>query len=287
MSLRIRALEERDLEALFALASTANFLNLPRDKAQLKRILEHSLASFREELPSEESRYVFVAEDMAQGRLVGTSSIVGQHGTDEEPHIFFSVMTRRKQSQTLHVGFIHQVLNLTFDFNGPTELGALVLLPDYRGKGLGKPLSVSRMLYIRRKRKRFKDNLLCELLPPFAENGDSLLWEELGRKFTNMSYHEADLMSRKNKEFITSLFPEGVIYTCMLSSEARATIGQVGPSTLGVKAILESNGFRYKNMIDPFDGGPHYWAETDQVRAIRECQCLKLAPIEELSLIHI
>ena len=78
------------------------------------------------------------------------------------------------------------------------------------------------------------------------------------------------MLSRKNKEFVTSLFPKGDIYTCLLSGEVRDAIGQVGPGALPVKHMLERIGFYWKQHIDPFDGGPHYWAETDKVKLIHE-----------------
>jgi arginine N-succinyltransferase len=118
------------------------------------------------------------------------------------------------------------------------------------------------------RRRWFKDRILSELMPPLGENGESILWESLGRKFTNLSYQDADLLSRKNKEFITSLFPKGDIYTVLLPGEARDAIGRVGKATEPVKHLLEQIGFRWKGHIDPFDGGPHYWAETDKISII-------------------
>ena len=29
--------------------------------------------------------------------------------------------------------------------------------------------------------------------------------------------------------------------------------------------MLERIGFTWKQHIDPFDGGPHYWADTDKI----------------------
>jgi arginine N-succinyltransferase len=203
--------------------------------------------------------------------------VIAQHGTPDEPHTYFQVMEKKKISKSLHHGFLHKVLRLAFDFDGPTELGGLVLLPEYREHEarLGRFLSFVRFLYIAARKPYFQDEILVELMPPVNERGESPLWEEIGRKFTNMSYMEADRLSRKNKEFITSLFPEGDIYTCMLSSEARQAIGEVHPDTLPVKRMLEKLGFKYRNQIDPFDGGPHYWAKTSQVGPIKNTKRVK------------
>jgi arginine N-succinyltransferase len=57
--------------------------------------------------------------------------------------------------------------------------------------------------------------VLAELMPPLEPDGTSHLWEALGRRFTDMSYAEADLLSKKNKEFIKALFPESPIYATL------------------------------------------------------------------------
>lgn len=268
----LREADPRDVEDLFELASMANFINLPCDRALLTKKVAKSVQSFRGKLKdAREAEYLFVLEDRTAGKVVGTSMIVAQHGTPDEPHTYFMVLPKRKISKSLHMGFLHQVLRLGFDYDGPTEFGGLVLKGDYRSHKdkLGLLLSFVRFCYVAARRPQFRDEILCELMPPFNERGESPIWEGIGRKFTNLRYDEADRLSRRNKEFITSLFPEGDIYTCMLDAEAREAIGQVGPDTQGVKRILESIGFRYRNMIDPFDGGPHYWVKTDRADPVR------------------
>jgi arginine N-succinyltransferase len=85
-----------------------------------------------------------------------------------------------------------------------------------------------------------------------------------------MNYHEADILSRKNKEFILSLFPSENIYQTLLPMEARESIGKVGKETEPVKKMLESIGFKYTFEVDPFDGGPHYRCPLKDIRPIKE-----------------
>jgi arginine N-succinyltransferase len=275
-----REAETKDLEDLYKLAGMANFINLPHNKALLTKQIAKSVQSFRSRsVNPREGEYLFILEDREAGRIVGTSMMVAQHGTADQPHTFFSVVPKKKVSKSLHIGFLHQVLRLGFDYDGPTEIGGLVLSAEYRGRPekLGKLLSFVRFMYIAARRTNFRDEVLCELMPPFNDRGDSPIWEEVGRKFTNLSYAEADRLSRRSKEFITSLFPEGDIYTCMLPGEAREAIGQVNPDTLPVKKMLEGIGFQYRNMIDPFDGGPHYWAKTSAIDPVRRTKRLRYA----------
>lgn len=50
--------------------------------------------------------------------------------------------------------------------------------------------------------------------------------------------------------------PKHPIYTHFLSDEAQSVIGQVHPQTAPARAVLEKEGFRYRNYVDIFDGGP-------------------------------
>ena len=282
----IREAEPRDVENLYHLAGVQNFINLPHDRGALTKKVARSVASFRSrQVNPAAAEYMFVLEDTEKKRLIGTSMIIGQHGTPEEPHTYFEVLTKKKVSKSIHVGFLHQVLRLGFDYNGPSEIGGLVLLPEYRGRPekLGKLLSFARFVYMAARRPQFRNEVLSELMPPFNDKGESPIWEEIGRKFTNLRYIEADRISRRNKEFITSLFPEGDIYTCMLSAEAREAIGQVSQDTQPVKKMLEHIGFSYRQMIDPFDGGPHYWAKTDKIEPVRKTRRMKVGKVSARS----
>jgi arginine N-succinyltransferase len=197
--------------------------------------------------------------------------IIAQHGTPESPHIFFEVSRDEKYSSSLGKHFVHQILKIGYSYNGPTEIGGIVLDPAFRGhpQKLGKQLSFVRFLYIARHPNRFRRRVLAELLPPLEADGTSLLWESLGRHFTGLSYQEADRISKKNKEFIRSLFPNESIYVSLLPDKVRQLIGEVGPSTKGVAKMLEDIGLEYQRRIDPFDGGPHYSARVEDISLIQ------------------
>src|SRR3569623_565498 len=160
-----------------------------------------------------------------------------------------------------------------------TEAGGLVVHPDRRidpGQ-LGKLLFHVRFLYIALHRALFRDDVLSELMPPLQPDGTSLLWEALGRKFTGLSYQEADRLSHENKEFIRALFPEEPIYATLLPAEVQTLIGEVGPQTKGVEKMLRRAGFHYAHRIDPFDGGPHFQARLDDVLPVRATRRVRVA----------
>jgi arginine N-succinyltransferase len=212
---------------------------------------------------------MFVMQGLKSDRVAGTSMIFAQHGHPDAPHIFFDVVQDERYSMTLDRHFSHTTLRLGLNYRGPTEIGGLVLDPELRAHGLGKQLSYVRFLFIAMFRERFQRTVISELMPPLQQDGRSLLWEHLGKHFTGLTYQEADKLSHTNKEFITSLFPQTPLYASLLPEEVRKMIGQVGDEVVGVKRMLEAIGFTYSERIDPFDGGPHFEAPTDDISLVR------------------
>ena len=272
----IVAATRQHLDAVVQLARHLNTVNLPHDPQAIAGLLEHSEQSFSGALEQvSRHQYVFLLRDRHDERALGTSMIVAQLGRRDAPYIYFAVREEEKYSATLDRHFIHTLLDTTYSYNGPTELGGLVMDPAYRGspERLGTLISYVRFLFIAMHRDRFRDELLAELLPPFRSDGSSALWEAVGRRFTGLSYREADRLSRSNKEFIKGLFPDS-IYATLLDEEAQALIGVVGPQTVAVRNMLVRIGFKYAQRVDPFDGGPHYVASTDQVSAVQQSAVL-------------
>ncbi|MGZ6124274.1 MAG: arginine N-succinyltransferase [Myxococcales bacterium] len=275
----IRDAHKSDLPGLRKLASVLNTVNLPDDERELSSILEKSARSFDGRIRDAFDReYLFVMEETRTGKVMGSSLIISQHGTRDAPHIFFDVYEKEHYSHSVDRHFRHRVLSIGYNFEGPTEIGGLVVDPQFRGQGKpGKQLSYVRFLYVAMHRSRFRDRILVELLPRLEEDGRSPLWEALGRKFTGLSYQEADRLSRENKEFIQQLFPPGEIYATIFSQKIQDAIGEVGPESVGARNMLTRIGFRYDERIDPFDGGPHYSAPTELIEPIRRFRRAKLS----------
>lgn len=281
---RLRCVCENDLEDLFTLSKFYTFINLPSDKDVIKKLIASSYKSFsKPNVKMEKNHYFFVLEDLTKHQVIGCSIIHAQHGTSMEPHFFLKVNREHKYSKSINTGFIHGTLKLGHETNGPSEIGGLILHPDYRKNHsrLGKQLSFVRFLYIALNPSLFKDEIHSELLPPFDKDGKSPLWEAIGRRFLNMEYQEADLLSRDNKEFILSLFPKEIIYETLLPMEARQAIGKVGHDTKPVKAMLEKIGFTYIDEVDPFDGGPHYRCKTQEILPISSFKQLPVSTLDD------
>jgi arginine N-succinyltransferase len=285
MSFLVREVKKEDLEGVFTLAKHFTLLNLPADKVKLETMINTSVNSFAGKLEKKDATYLFVIEDTETKTVIATSLILAKHGHEDIPHYSFKIIKKDHFSQDIGIGFIHQVLRFTEDKDGPTEIGGLLLDPNYRNRPekLGAVISLIRFLYMGMYKERFETKVLCELSPPLTPEGRSEFWEALGRRFTGLPYVEADQISQTNKEFIKTLFPKEDIYLALLDARARVDIGRVGDVTIPAKHMLEKMGFVYLNEVDPFDGGPHYGAHLEEIKVIKEMKSYRLSATETQS----
>jgi len=275
----LRDVQKTDLAGLKRLAAVLNTVNLPNNEETLQAIIDKSMKSFSGKIKDPfEREYLFVLEDVRNQLVIGTSMIIAQHGTYDAPHIFYEVSTREHYSATVDRHFRHKVLSIGYNYDGPTEIGGLVVEPPYRATEdkPGKQLSYVRFLFIAMHRRLFRDKVLAELLPPLLPDGRSMLWEACGKKFTGMDYKDADRLSRKNKEFIKELFPSSDVYATLFPEKVQKALGEVGPETRGVQRMLERIGFKYVERVDPFDGGPHFEANVGEISLVRKFRTVKL-----------
>jgi len=281
----IRDIAPGDLDDFQRAAVHLDSVNLPDDRDALAQIIERSRRSFAAvaagaaDPPAKDRCHVFVAADRDSGRVVGSSMIFPQHGSRKAPHVYFDVLEEERYSETLDRHFVHRVLRIGYNYKGLTEVGGLVVVPELRRhpERLGRLLMSVRFLYIARHRASFRDEVLSELMPPLEPDGTSLLWESLGRKFTGLTYQEADRLSQDNKEFIRTLFPQDPLYATLLPPHVQELIGKVGPETKAVEKVLREIGFSYAHRIDPFDGGPHFHAKTDDITLVRGTRAARVS----------
>src|SRR3546814_8203637 len=86
--------------------------------------------------------YLLVLEDRATGAVRGTCQIFGQVG-QRWPFYSYRIGTDSKHSEQLERTFHAQILMLSNDLNGASEVGGLFLHPAPRAGGLGLLLARS------------------------------------------------------------------------------------------------------------------------------------------------
>ena len=275
----LRPIAGADLDALVGLAGQLDSMNLPSDAAFLAERIALSERSFAGKLPdASEAVYVFVLEDSAARRCVGTSTILAKHGRPGRPYFWLAVTTEERSSALLGRRFVHTKLQLQSTEDGPTEIGGIILDPAYRRhpEKCGKALSIVRFAYISRHPERFEREVIAEMLSPFDAPGKNRLWDAFGARFTGLSYREADHLSARSKSFIADLFPRDPVYATLFPAEVQAMIGQPNETAKAALRILEQIGFHALDQVDPFDGGPYVGAARDAIRSVRERRRLVL-----------
>jgi arginine N-succinyltransferase len=268
----LRSARRSDLAAVRALANHLDSPNLPKDEAFLEARLLRSERSFAlAGPPSAEAEYQFVLVDDTD-EVVGTCAILSKHGTPDMPHVFLRVCQEHREAASLKIRVAHLTLQLGSTEDGPTEIGALVLRPDVRGKPgwPGKLLSWGRFAYIACHPASFERFLLAEMRASLTPDGKNRFWEAFGHRFTGLSYAEADRRSTIDKSFILDLFPSTPFYASLLDPAVAEELGKVHPEARPALRLLERAGFHWIGEIDPFDAGPFYGADQSEVVPIRE-----------------
>ena len=267
----VREVALEDLDALWDLIEQANagMTSLNIDKEQLADRVERSHFAFRRLTErAEGAPYVFVMQDMDSGTLVGTSCIFSKTG-GFEPFYAYRIVKETNYCDLLKQKHEIRSLQLIKTHNGPTEIGSLFLLPEYRGSGNGKLLSMSRFAYIAAHPKRFASQTIAEMRGFLDPNGVSPFWEAIGAHFFKIDFPRADSLSMIDKQFIEDLMPKYPIYLDLLPEAAVAVIGRVHEQTEPALAMLESQGFVRTDQIDIFDGGPVVQCATQSITAVQ------------------
>ena len=272
MTFLIRSAGEADLQSLYEMAKRTGggFTNLPPDKPSLAAKLATSAEAFaRDDDTLAPDLFVFVLENRATGEVRGTCQIFSQVG-QKWPFYSYRMGVLTQHSVELDRTFRAEMLNLSTDLEGASEVGGLFLHPGERAGGLGLLIARSRYLFIGAHRARFGERCIAELRGVIDEAGGSPFWDGVAGKFFGMSFQDADEFNAKHgNQFIADLMPKHPVYIAMLSDAARSVIGVPHPSGRAAMRMLENEGFAWEKYVDIFDGGPTMTVRTDQIASIR------------------
>jgi arginine N-succinyltransferase len=302
----IRQSKPEDASTLQKLARMVYFINLPPDERLILEKIQHSQRCFNKlvagvggeaskqerrrpkrqgsglsHMQEESDLFMFTIVDtdsQAGGAILGTSQVRAKMGGPGNPNWAFKISEKSFRSVQLGWGTNHKVGQLYGDESGPTEIGGLILAPSHRGHRArpGRFLSFVRFHFVALNRAVFSNRIIAEMAPPVTPEGDNLFWDAFGRKFIPVKYAEADRFCQHNRAFISELLPKEEIYLSLLPLEVQNQIGAVSPETVPARRLLESLGFSYRGIVDPFDTGPHLEADTDQVSLVRDTRLLTL-----------
>jgi arginine N-succinyltransferase len=279
----VRRVQESDLNPLFELIQKSEYglTTLKISKDELESRIERSMFAFRQKSGKPSGQpYVFVMEDLNDGKIVGTCSIYSKIG-GFEPMYSYEIKESHHNSEELGVFKTIQVLHLREEHNGPTEIGSLFLSPDYWGGGHGRLLSLSRFLFMAEFRERFEKEVVAEMRGVVGKDGKSPLWTALGSHFFQIDFPKAETLSSQSKKFIADLMPKHPIYIPLLPEDAQQVIGKVHQNTKPALTVLEKEGFKFCQLVDIFDGGPTLHCNLADIRAVNESMAGTVQAIEK------
>ncbi|ASP37286.1 arginine N-succinyltransferase [Bacterioplanes sanyensis] len=237
-----------------------------------------SMDSFARSERHPDDSFLLVMEDTEQQRLAGCAGVSVLTGARQAFYAYRLIPTTH-YSHSLEKQVSSQLLHLTNDYTGCSEVGSLFLLPDYRGNGHW--LARSRYLLMGLFRQRFAESVIAELRGWSDDEGRSPFWEAIGKHFFQMEFEQADkLCGLGSNQFITELMPKYPIYTTLLPDDAQAVIGQPADAGRPAMELLQREGFRYDNVVDIFDAGPLMQANIDELASVK---AIEQRPLTDVS----
>ncbi|WP_322009566.1 arginine/ornithine succinyltransferase subunit alpha [Paraburkholderia sp. J12] len=269
----VRPARLSDLDAIAHMARTAQPVlhSLPHDRAALEARIALSEDSFRAEVdfPGEEF-YLFVLEDSATGKLVGTSSLVAAAGYSE-PFYAFRNDALIHASRELHVNRKIHALQMSHELTGKSRLAGFYIDPSLRGDAAAHLMSRARMMYVAMNRRRFTPEVFSLLLGVTDEAGVSPFWEAVGRKFFGRDFKDIEMASGgRSRTFIAEVMPAYPIYVPLLPEAAQRVLGEPDPSALLAYEMHLEEGFEPDRYVDIFDAGPVLTAQVDRTASVAD-----------------
>ncbi|MEM7043322.1 MAG: arginine N-succinyltransferase [Pseudomonadota bacterium] len=252
----IRPATPSDLSDFCELArlAGAGFTSLPANEAVLAERLQTSACAFAGALGT----LMLALEDRRTRRVVGCAA-VKPAGMPRPDFLNFRITDGG------------ETLSATDRYADLTEVGSLLLHPDYRKIGIGPFLARSRYLLIATDPDRFGRHIFSELRGVVDEDDRSPFYDSVCAPHFGCSFAEADdLCAHGRQQEINALLPKAPIALETLSREALTAMGQ--PHRAGRRALdyLDEEGFRFEGVVDLLDGGPAVVAETRSIGTIRD-----------------
>ncbi|WP_374763557.1 arginine N-succinyltransferase [Yunchengibacter salinarum] len=276
----VRHATQADADAILWLAEQtgAGFTSLAPDRDSIVRRIEEAETTRRgEPAPEQPGNHFFVMEDVTAGAIVGTSGIVTGVGVNK-PFYSYRLLHISQESREPGIRVDTDLLNLSNDFMGASEVGTLFLAPDYRQGNNGRLLSKARYMFVAAHPERVADQLIAEIRGYNDDDHRSPFWEAIGRHFFSMDFEQADRINGLgNSQFIADLMPKFPIYVSLLPQEAQDVIGVPHDQAKGAIALLKREGFRFSGAVDIFDAGPTMQVHRKGIWTARKSRAGRLA----------
>ena len=227
------------------LAGNFPLSSLPDDKNRLEELIERSWLSFKGGLPQEQRRLLFVLE--VEGQIIGSSQILSYQ---EQNHSYF-LLCRTEKEET--------VLQLSEDKKGRTQLGGLILNPQYRRhpEKWGRQIGLFRFLYMAEYPEAFTETIEVSLTAPLQKKGnESLFWNCMNFSKLPKDYKSALQLYKTKPSLFFSRFPKTLTFPLKnLPEKLRDSLASIHSETLPAYRGLLKLGFKKTSRHHILDGG--------------------------------
>jgi arginine N-succinyltransferase len=190
----IRPITANDTEAFIRIAFEASMgiTSMPKNEEILLQKVELSLQSFAKDVKEAGNElYLFVLEDTQTNTIGGTCGIVAKTTMSEPPLYFYRI-----ESMQQHPPFVPTAKEIPFMrivryYETPTEICSLYLSPNFRQKGQGRLLSLSRFLFMASFPERFDKMVFAEMRGYIDKNDASPFWEGIAPRHIKCHFKSA------------------------------------------------------------------------------------------------
>lgn len=252
-----------DAPSLISLIEAAGpgLASMPRDVPSLEAVVAASEAGERQ-------TYVLERQDTRQ--LVGLSSII-----PSLPDGSYSVTCEVRRDDRGGVW-----LRPHNRFLGYTDLCTLFVLPEMRGSGAGRLLSLARFFPIANRRERFASSLLVQFRGVLDEQGVSPLWQAVCNRVLRIDHVTAHRRLREDPDFLAAQLSEGGwLDVSAIPEPVLGLLGRVNQNAEPARRLLEGEGFADTGDVDLLDAGPVLSCATDDARIVRDSKVVEITQI--------
>jgi len=277
----LRPVTYADAEQLYKLTrhATLGLTSLPMTMDHCLEKIETSIRTWASP-QTHGGAYWFALVEQPGDRIIGCAMILPKSG-QIKPILSFQRETIERHSHALNLHTHLDILHLCRWQHQPTELGGLFLHPDYRKAGVGRLLSLGRLMAIGMSPKNFDTTVIAQMRGVIDERGSSPFWDHVCKQFCPISFQDLDIHLRKSKQFLIDLLPQIPLYIHMMPPEIQAILGQTHPHTQGATHMLMQEGFETTDHIDIGDAGPILSANRDDIRIIRDSRQVSVLEIHD------
>ena len=259
-------LEDEDQLVELVAKSGLGITTLPHSPRLLQKKIQSSLIAFDKNASVDNRKYFFILENLATYKIGGCCGIYAKTGIGERNE-FYEVQFEHFDHPAPHQPADLKMLKRVDLHDGPSMLCSLFLSQEFRKDSIGRLLSLSRLMFMGLFPELFTTAVIANLRG-FVENNRSPFWDNVGRHFFDVDYESLLKLQETDKNSIPDIIPNSSIYVTLISQEAQESIGKPHPNSLPALKMLEAEGFRCTNVVDPYDAGPMVSAELFKTRTL-------------------